>query len=87
MSPTLGLAYDSRVDPHIIARLEGAARRVGLPLGDVELLGQSEVASMAFVSAVEGGKIRDFLATFDWAPLEAAMEVRRDTVAVLQVMP
>lgn len=56
--------------------LEQAARRTGLPLGDLELLGQTPESAQGFVSACQADAVPEYLESVDWDRLEAMRQER-----------
>ncbi|PSG98383.1 hypothetical protein BRD56_00135 [Thermoplasmatales archaeon SW_10_69_26] len=70
------LAYAPSLPDGLIARLEEAARGVGLPLREIELLGQDRYLARAFVEAVRGGDHDVFLSGVDWDALYERLEGR-----------
>ena len=65
------LPADVRVD------LVMAAQRCGIPLQQLELLGQDESVARAFASSVRAGTGRAFLTGCDWDRLERLYDGRR----------
>lgn len=80
MSPTLGLHYAPHIDPRILHNLERAARTCGLPLEQLELLGQCEMVAIDFVAATIQGDAHSFLANVDWDHLEGLYNSHQITV-------
>jgi hypothetical protein len=70
------LAYSPSLTDALIARLEEAARGVGLPLREIELLGQDPHIARAFVDSVQAGDHDAFLASVDWDALHARLAER-----------
>ncbi len=66
-----GLALEVRMD------LEEAGRRAGLPLWQLELIGQDETTAVQFTQAARRGEARGFLEEVDWDVLEARFQARR----------
>lgn len=64
------LDYDATVPGYVVDRLEEAARGVGLPLRELELLGQDLSTAEAFVESVQAGRYESFLDGVDWGVLE-----------------
>lgn len=64
------LDYDANMPGHVVDRLEEAARGVGLPLRELELLGQDPSTAEAFVNSVQAGRYESFLDGVDWGALE-----------------
>lgn len=57
--------------------LEDAARGAGLPLWQLELLGQDESVAQEFVDAARRGTARGYLEGVEWDLLEARYQGRR----------
>jgi hypothetical protein len=70
------LAYAPSMPDGLIARLEEAARGVGLPLREIELLGQDRFLARAFVDSVRAGDHDTFLSGVDWDALHERMQGR-----------
>lgn len=75
------IAYAPTVPDPIRDDLEQAARRTGLALGRLELLGQDLVMAMAYVEAVHAGTHEAFIEDVDWERLERLYRRRRRTPA------
>lgn len=71
------LVYAPSLTDALIARLEEAARGVGLPLREIELLGQDRHLARAFVHSVQAGDQDAFLDSVDWDELHARLSQRR----------
>lgn len=71
------LAYAPSLTDGLIARLEEAARGVGLPLREIELLGQDRHLAQAFVDSVQAGDHDAFLTSVDWDQLHGRLAQRR----------
>ncbi len=71
---SLGLNYGP-LDDMIINRLEAQARRHGIALDHVELLGQTASLALAFIKASEAGDLDHFLSSVDWDAVEARVYV------------
>lgn len=82
----MDLDYAPSVPADVVADLEQAAGTVGLPLADLELLGQDLLAALGFIAAVNRGPTRSFLEGVDWGRLEAILRTRR-TVKRTRVVP
>lgn len=54
----LDLAYSAAVPRELLAQMERAAKRMGLPLATLEEIGQSEARCRAFVHAARVGHRR-----------------------------
>lgn len=65
------LSLEVRVD------LQEAGRSAGLPLWQLELLGQDETTASEFTQAARRGEARAFLGDVDWDVLEARYQARR----------
>ncbi len=70
MSSKLGLRYAPNLNPAIAANLELAGRQSGMPLGELELLGQDEAFALDFIASVVANRARLFLVGVDWEHLE-----------------
>lgn len=68
--PPLDLDYAPSLSPELICELERAARWIGLPLRELELLGQDPERAEAFVESVDKDKHDALLDTIDWHALE-----------------
>lgn len=66
----------SALSPRLVAAVEQAARRVGLPLSTLELLTQDARVAVAFLAAEARGQAHEFLASLDPAALETALKAR-----------
>lgn len=66
----LELDYSPHVPLAELHALEQVARRVGLPLHELELLGQDRALAAAFVAAHSEGQEKAFLEEVDWDHLE-----------------
>lgn len=71
------IAYAPTLPAPIRTDLEQAARRTGLALGRLELLGQDLVLALAFVESVHAGTHEAFLQEVDWDRLEAFYRARK----------
>lgn len=71
------LAYAPSLSDRLIARLEEAARGVGLPLEKTELLGQEPTTAAAFVESVLAGNHERFLERIDWMRLRNRLADRQ----------
>lgn len=74
------LDFDPRLHDDLRAALQRSARRVGLSLDQLELLGQDATAATGFVRSVSRGRSDDFLARVDWTHLEARLDGRRAAI-------
>jgi len=81
------LAYAPSLTDALIARLEEAARGVGLPLREIELLGQDRHMAQAFVDSVQAGDHDRFLSSVDWDELQERLADRRREAAPLDSLP
>ena len=70
-----GLPLEVRMD------LTEAGRGMGVPLWQLELLGQDQGTAAAFVDAVRRGHGKRFLETMEWDLLEARFQARRQEEA------
>lgn len=70
------LAYAPSLSDALIARLEEAARAVGLSLRRTELLGQDTTLAEGFVQSVQAGDHQRFLGEVDWFDLETRLAER-----------
>lgn len=66
----MDLDYSETLADDLIDALEEAARAVGLPLSQLELLGQHPAHAEAFVQHVRSGTHDGFLDRIDWSGLE-----------------
>lgn len=66
-----GLPLEVRVD------LKEAGRSAGLPLWQLELIGQDETAALEFTRAARRGQAQAYLEEVDWDVLEARYQARR----------
>lgn len=66
-----GLPLEVRMD------LTEAGRGAGLPLWQLELLGQDEATANRFTQAVRRGRTHAFLDAVEWDVLEARYQARR----------
>lgn len=71
------IAYAPTLPAPIRDDLEQAARRTGLALGRLELLGQDLVLALAFVESVHAGTHEALLQEVDWDRLEAFYRSRK----------
>lgn len=67
----MNLDYDPTLSEGLVARLEEAARGVGLPLHRIELLGQDAVTAQGFVRSVRAGDVENYLDQVDFERLAA----------------
>lgn len=74
------LDYSPELPVGLLADLERACARHGVPLGKLELLGQDPVSAQLFVESAHAGQADVFLAATDWDLLEAMHDTRRDAV-------
>lgn len=70
------LAYAPSLSDGLIARLEEAARAVGLPLERIELLGQDPTLADGFVDSVRAGDHERFLDRVEWTRLQQRLADR-----------
>lgn len=80
----MDLDYAASLSPELICELERAARWIGLPLRELELLGQSHQQAQAFVESVDTGRHERFLDAVDWRQLEALLYDRPYPARVYQ---
>lgn len=78
----MNLDYAANLSPELVCELERAARWIGLPLREIELLGQSEEHAEAFVKSVDTGKHERFLDEVDWRQLESLLHDRPEMTKV-----
>lgn len=76
----MNLDYAANLSPELVCELERAGRWIGLPLRELELLGQSQEHAQAFVESVDTGRHEDFLDHVDWQVLQAMLHDRPDMV-------
>lgn len=74
------LDFDPRLHDNLRAALRRSARRVGLSLDRLELLGQDPHAATGFVRSVASGRSDAFLEGVDWRHLEARLDGRRAAI-------
>ena len=67
----LELDYDAHVPMSLLVRLERWARSIGLPMQQLELLGQDAKAAAGFINACAEGMEDEYLDTVSWGDLEA----------------
>lgn len=72
----MDLAYNPTLSDGLVARLEEAARGFGLPLRQIELLGQDSVTAQGFVRSVRAGDTERYLQQVDFQRLEARLADR-----------
>lgn len=65
--------YAPSLSSTLIANLEEAARGIGLPLREIELLGQDPYLAQAFVDSVRAGDHDVFLSGIDWDDLHGRL--------------
>ncbi len=70
------LDYAPDIDPVTLERLEQVGRDVGLSLGQIELLGQSQELAVDFISSAVHGDLDGFMTAVDWHRLEDLLERR-----------
>ncbi len=76
--PLSNLDYDLRLTESTLERLEEAARSIGLPLRELELLGQCPSTAHAFIESVQQGRHGAFLDRVDWHGLEHQLRTDQD---------
>lgn len=69
----IDLDYDATIPDRTIDQLEEAARAVGLPLRELELIGQELEVAEAFVESVRQGHHQTFLDDVPWEALEGEL--------------
>lgn len=69
----MDLDYATELSDTTIDRLEEAARAIGLPLRELELIGQDPALAARFVARVEQGEHDAFLDAVEWHRLEALL--------------
>lgn len=57
--------------------LTDAARRAGVPLWQLELLGQDEAVAQAFIQAARQGDAHAYMRDVEWDVLETRYQARR----------
>lgn len=72
----MDLDYDPRIPSDLLRSVEREARRLGVPLRRIELLGQDRAVARNFVRASEEGRGADHLETVDWERLERILRAR-----------
>jgi len=70
------LDYDPSVPRDLLVRVERRARRLGVPLGTLELLGQDPGVAAAFLATRRAPAARTFVDTLDLARLESLRTAR-----------
>lgn len=70
----LPLEYHPEVPTEHLERLEKAARIYGLPLGELELLGQDDEFATGFTQAVLEGNVERYLPLVPWDYLERRLQ-------------
>lgn len=88
MSPTLGLDYAPHIDRTLLADVERVGRASGTALSRLELIGQDETTSHAFVFAAATHTLPRFFDNVDWDHLDAMLRqrlaARRPMVEVME---
>ncbi len=72
----MDLDYDPRIPSELLRTVEREARRLGLPLRRIELLGQDRAVARTFVRAAEDGRGEAHLEAVDWERLERILRAR-----------
>lgn len=72
------LDYAATLDDRLIHRLEEAARGIGLPLRELELIGQDRSLARSFVESVKAGEHERFLDRVDWSSLRRRLHEQAD---------
>lgn len=81
---SLGLDMNHRDVPEwVLKELELRARRIGLPLSELELLGQDFDMTAAFIDAADKGEPWEFLATVDFERLAQILHGRETRMTEL----
>lgn len=75
----IDLDYAAELTDTTIDRLEEAARTVGLPLRELELIGQDAELADAFIESVQSGRHQAFVDGVDWTRLEGKLYGARST--------
>lgn len=70
------LSYSPGIGPRLVKEVERQARRFGLPLSTLELLGQDAKVARDFVRAARRGRAREFVDLLDATALERALTAR-----------
>lgn len=73
----LPLDYDPEVPVDVLQAMEAQAKAAGLPLDQIELLGQDEQVCRDFTHIARHAGIEAALLTTDWLLLEASWQVRK----------
>lgn len=73
----LPLDYDPQVPVQVIAGMERVCKAAGLPLEQIELLGQDEAACRDFVHLADLVGVESAILTTDWLLLESRWQDRR----------
>ncbi len=76
--PVLPLDYDPAIDGNVLRLIETTARHMGVPLDQLEMLGQDADTGLAFVAAADNDLAWDFLESVDWDCLWQKYCARRD---------
>ncbi len=85
MSSKLGLHYAPHLNAQTLDSLEMAGRQCGLPLAQLELLGQDEAVAREFVGSIVARRSIQFLAAVDWDRLEALYQSHKITMPQILV--
>lgn len=72
----LELDYAPDVPLRVLHALERQGKALGLPLHQLELLGQDSGTAQGFIEACRQGDDEDYLMDVDWAMLEARLSGR-----------
>ncbi len=78
----MNLDYAANLSPELVCELERAGRWIGLPLRELELLGQSREHTEAFVESVDTGTHEEFLDHVDWRLLQTLLHDRPDLAKI-----
>lgn len=73
----MNLDYTEQMTDEMIAELEEAARAVGIPLRELELIGQDTKIARRFVASVRQGDQDTFLDAVEWSHLKARLHSRQ----------
>lgn len=74
----MDLDYSPALPEGIARDLERAAGLVGLPLAELELIGQDPLTALCFIEAVHRGPTTSFFDEVDWDRLASIRDERRE---------
>ncbi|MGQ0536663.1 MAG: hypothetical protein ACT4PT_11395 [Methanobacteriota archaeon] len=74
-----GVLVNPAIPQSLRETLFATARRVGLSLGDLELIAQDRETAESFLEAVARGTWRRFCETIDFSRLESILQIREMT--------